>query len=544
MTTPKQLGLALRAGLEIRSRTYLLKSYPKCFLGTEAVAFLQSANGMTLEEALKTGNRLIREKIFHHVCDDHLLENSRLFYRFYEDEDNNDADNKTDFTVHKPKKPKTKTPINKLLTTQQQLVKFRLHTAKQIADLEYQAMESNMFQKRLELYVEHQTDERKHSLGTLLRILLLFSLIIALQSLLLLQPWSGGWWIKNVVVVLGVALGLYVVQNNVQRVARRHNIPSSIRELLSNQTDKAPNPTTPGTGTLIPRKTKRPSSQKTQKTQKQQLQQPLHSIHPHFPSLQFREVLSNTVIHANSRAPIPFKTPTFDGQILIMLNTKPQDPVYAEHFGNRKRTMEVHIQGKFLQEKKKKGSNPTAVAGVDDNEQDDNEQEQQEQQTKQGEATLFIGGEINNAMTGLGTFSKGIASLMLKMIKMTSYGAFDSSFGNTSEGVLPHIVTSLYQGVDRFVKTPAGETPPPLGEDLPETEMERKKRGSSTQNLILDSTATYSFSYQTMYIDFLEWQVIRIPGFKVSFSFFFCVWHEGHYYMDSHFFFLCFSFLF
>ena len=70
-----------------------------------------------------------------------------------------------------------------------------------------------------------------------------------------------------------------------------------------------------------------------------------HEIHPVFPSLKIREVMSNTILHPNSRAPIPFQTETFKGEILIMLKTNPQDPYYQSHFGTKKRMLEVHIQG-------------------------------------------------------------------------------------------------------------------------------------------------------------------------------------------------------
>ena len=65
-------------------------------------------------------------------------------------------------------------------------------------------------------------------------------------------------------------------------------------------------------------------------------------------------------------------------------------------------------------------------------------------------------------LLSLGTFARGVASLMLKMVKSLSYGAFDHSFG-TKDGDMPHIVTSLYQGVDKFIMTPYGEQPPKLG---------------------------------------------------------------------------------
>jgi|TARA_B110000090_G_scaffold157966_1_gene173798 hypothetical protein len=68
-----------------------------------------------------------------------------------------------------------------------------------------------------------------------------------------------------------------------------------------------------------------------------------------------------------------------------MLKTSPQDPAFAEHFGTRKRALEIQVQGKFLK--------PNA-----------------------SDAVVFIGGEIKGDMK-LGAMARGIASLMLKMVK-------------------------------------------------------------------------------------------------------------------------------
>jgi len=221
---------------------------------------------------------------------------------------------------------------------------------------------------------------------------------------------------------------------------------------------------------------------------------PLHEIHPHFPTLRLREVLSNTILHPNSRAPIPFRTEHFQGHILVMLKTKPQDPFYTSHFRTRKRMMEIHVQGHFLL------TNLCNTTADKDNSE------------KGIEETLFIGGEIKGSMK-LGTFARGVASLMLKMVKSLSYGMFGHSFGGDKE--VPHIVTSLYQGVDHFVVTdPTKEKPPKLGEDLPESAVDRKRRRTSTTNFQIDPAMLYTFSYHTMYIDLLQWQVVKIPGFR------------------------------
>ena len=60
------------------------------------------------------------------------------------------------------------------------------------------------------------------------------------------------------------------------------------------------------------------------------------------------------------------------------------------------------------------------------------------------DSTIFIGGEVKGGMN-LGAMARGIASLMLNMVKSLSYGAFDHSFGSTNkkegDNDLPHIVS-------------------------------------------------------------------------------------------------------
>ena len=69
--------------LDIRDRTYKMKKYPKCFLGTDAVRFLVSRSYSRNEhDAVKLGNCLIEMGVFAHVTKDHEFKNEELFYRF------------------------------------------------------------------------------------------------------------------------------------------------------------------------------------------------------------------------------------------------------------------------------------------------------------------------------------------------------------------------------------------------------------------------------------------------------------------------------
>ena len=70
-------------GLAIKDRQYKWKNYPRCFIGSEAMTWLQENLGLSQEEALQLGQRLIDEKWIHHVTDEHSFRDEYLFYRFY-----------------------------------------------------------------------------------------------------------------------------------------------------------------------------------------------------------------------------------------------------------------------------------------------------------------------------------------------------------------------------------------------------------------------------------------------------------------------------
>jgi hypothetical protein len=93
-----ELAARLKGILDIRDRKYGFppKTYPKCFIGSEAVAKLIDENIAGHEEdAVRIGNMMLNAGVFHHVQDAHPFENKKLFYRFLADEDHGSV-------VHKP----------------------------------------------------------------------------------------------------------------------------------------------------------------------------------------------------------------------------------------------------------------------------------------------------------------------------------------------------------------------------------------------------------------------------------------------------------
>jgi Domain found in Dishevelled, Egl-10, and Pleckstrin (DEP) len=73
------------AGFAVDDRTYLGNKYSKCFVGSEAVEWIQ-AQGHTLNEAISMGQRLLDLSLAHHVLDEHTFKHEKLYYRFYRDE--------------------------------------------------------------------------------------------------------------------------------------------------------------------------------------------------------------------------------------------------------------------------------------------------------------------------------------------------------------------------------------------------------------------------------------------------------------------------
>ncbi|MBF2056152.1 MAG: hypothetical protein IGQ45_02780 [Cyanobacterium sp. T60_A2020_053] len=73
-------------GLEIKNRHYRLVTYDQCFIGSEAVKWMQNRYGISKAEAINIGQQLIDAKIIHHVTDNHNFKDGDLFYRFYVDE--------------------------------------------------------------------------------------------------------------------------------------------------------------------------------------------------------------------------------------------------------------------------------------------------------------------------------------------------------------------------------------------------------------------------------------------------------------------------
>eukprot|EP01128_Nolandella_sp_AFSM9_P007523 TRINITY_DN414_c0_g1_i2.p1 TRINITY_DN414_c0_g1~~TRINITY_DN414_c0_g1_i2.p1 ORF type:complete len:1634 (-),score=385.98 TRINITY_DN414_c0_g1_i2:134-5035(-) len=70
-------------GVEIKTRSYLMKSYKNCFIGKQFVDWLvSSGEASNRHAALEIGNELLLNSLLTHVSGDHDFKDDKLFFRF------------------------------------------------------------------------------------------------------------------------------------------------------------------------------------------------------------------------------------------------------------------------------------------------------------------------------------------------------------------------------------------------------------------------------------------------------------------------------
>eukprot|EP00049_Salpingoeca_infusionum_P011749 m.206029 g.206029 ORF g.206029 m.206029 type:complete len:427 (-) comp15018_c1_seq5:190-1470(-) len=86
------LRLSMKQSGLITSHKYHMKTYKECFVGTELVKLLvESGECASNAEAELVGYSLSMFGVIHHVCDDHMFKNDKLFFRFCQDDGTYDA---------------------------------------------------------------------------------------------------------------------------------------------------------------------------------------------------------------------------------------------------------------------------------------------------------------------------------------------------------------------------------------------------------------------------------------------------------------------
>ena len=360
----QQLVSALHASVDIRDRRHRLKLYRSVFLGDAMVAALMELKQLTCQQALTLGNRLIREHVFHHVYDDHLLEDSsQLFYRFYTDEkspppEGDETDRREAGVVKAKVDTGTASFSSSTHTTQQQLTSMRLHVAGKFAEAEAAQMD---MQRRF----TSQLQEHEQTIRTLIFVVAILSLMIAVLSTW--QPLVPG-WVGYTIVVVCVGYGLNTIKTSIHTMASRHGVSvwtrlmsGSTKENNGNNRTNRNNDTTNTTNTTnspTAISTPTPTSTKLNSTLKRlpptsewpqhpvlvQMLLPLPSSVP-----TYQTVLANDITTVYT-----IDNDYFSGRMIILIknisnnttNTT-QTKVLKHFFQGRKRVTANYVQGHF-----------------------------------------------------------------------------------------------------------------------------------------------------------------------------------------------------
>mmetsp|Transcript_9933 Transcript_9933/g.22207 ORF Transcript_9933/g.22207 Transcript_9933/m.22207 type:complete len:450 (-) Transcript_9933:94-1443(-) len=120
------------------------------------------------------------------------------------------------------------------------------------------------------------------------------------------------------------------------------------------------------------------------------------------------------------------------------------------------------------------------------------------------EGEVYCGAELADHGFRLGTLTRGLSTVLLRLLSQYVGPDMSYSFGGKNDSVLPHIAFPLKQAMQEVVVTPAGSTPPSLG--LPFNESDESKslrKAMSADEFNLDST--YSMSFASSCVDLPTW---------------------------------------
>lgn len=193
------------------------------------------------------------------------------------------------------------------------------------------------------------------------------------------------------------------------------------------------------------------------------------------------------IIKINSSEPIEIENRYFKGVILPMIKCEGELETfntYGKHFNNSEKGRKFEIQFQ--------GSLKYIPKGV-----------------------VVIGAELDNKLE-LGYITSLFMSTLVSF-SMTMNSLLKIGFGQIPTSKLeheqPHIVFPLFRVMDRVVVTNANETPPILGQELPESDSDRDLRRSGMKDMKFELNRVYSFSFHTSFIDFSQWTLCGFPGY-------------------------------
>jgi len=136
---------------------------------------------------------------------------------------------------------------------------------------------------------------------------------------------------------------------------------------------------------------------------------------------------------------------------------------------------------------------------------------------------IFLGCEVEQQIK-LGRITKGLTSVLLAMIRRINSG-FHYSWGidkkTTPEDLdsgnyeKTHLSFPVEASMDRIVITKPGETPPTLGQELPETDASVKRRRKLGAGCInWNGEDTYTMCLWSAYVDWIQWRCMNVVGVR------------------------------
>eukprot|EP00929_Paragymnodinium_shiwhaense_P017007 TRINITY_DN12585_c0_g1_i8.p1 TRINITY_DN12585_c0_g1~~TRINITY_DN12585_c0_g1_i8.p1 ORF type:complete len:361 (+),score=50.05 TRINITY_DN12585_c0_g1_i8:139-1221(+) len=180
--------------------------------------------------------------------------------------------------------------------------------------------------------------------------------------------------------------------------------------------------------------------------------------------------------------PIRIDNDDFEGHVIIIV--KPDDRGdyrYASYFEGKKRRIELQVQGRFKRP-------PTEMPMI-----------------RVSPKPLL--------KMSLNLVTRSACGIILAVLRrVLGADSFSHSFGSADEP--PHM-TFPFSVMCSIHCTPEGEKPPALASDV----LRRLKSTDAdwAKALPLDTRTTYTFTWYSMYLDIVTWEVVSVPGLR-SFS--------------------------
>jgi len=176
--------------------------------------------------------------------------------------------------------------------------------------------------------------------------------------------------------------------------------------------------------------------------------------------------------------PVEIENASFKGKMFLIHDTgnEPPNMKGTPSPDGKRRGVEMQIQGKF---KKAVTSGEIKKCGI------------------------WAGGELKDQMK-LGWIMKNVVEMCGKFARKKTEGRVNINMGNKTE--LPLLSWPLQQ-IFTYVVTPPGQEPPALGS----AELGLLK-WTFVSELPIDTESTYTFIYNTPYLDICSWELLKVPG--------------------------------